>query len=81
MLGLQNDEIHLAEHKVGLLASGDAAMEPFKTLVQLSQSLLEQVSNMQRQQELMQQQLHLQQQQLNLLRIEKGLLLKEDHKN
>ena len=67
MLGFQNGDMHDAQHKIGSLAK-DCTVGPLKALVQLSQSLLDHVSNMQQQQQLMQQQLHLQQQQVNLLR-------------
>ena len=67
MLGLQNGDMHDAQHEISSLAM-DHAIGPLQALVQLSQSLLDHVSNTQQQQQLMQQQLHLQQQQLNMLR-------------
>jgi hypothetical protein len=65
---VQKGSVHISAHILGQVLQEEAAAEPFKNLVQLSQSLLDHVTNMHHQQHLMQQQLHLQQQQLALLR-------------
>ena len=46
MLGLQNGDMHDAQREIGSLAM-DHAIGPLKALVQLSQSLLDHVSNLQ----------------------------------